>query len=139
MAESLNLATSILAIRQLAAQITQLSYSYACVVNNPPKTQKRFLWEVSTLVEVLFRVERAMTETESMGLLPSCPALPGVDFFTDCQTELSALYSELQKRNSRFLMPFQDRELQQHIDTLHKFRTVFTEFISSSILHVLHW
>lgn len=133
MAEVLGLLSSIATLVELSAKIAGLSYSYAREVKNAPKTQKQYLQEVSALIEVLYRVEQAVAESET----GSASSL-NEDALMDCYKELSRLYFELERRKSRFLRPFQDRELKPHIDMLQKFRALFTDYLSSCILYKLH-
>jgi hypothetical protein len=134
MAEVVGLAASIASLLQIAAQITHLSYAYLSDVKNAPKTQKRYLQEVSALVDVLFRVEQAVTEAESTGLVPSRPpSLPDA-VLLDCQTQLSALRLDLEKRVRRLLWPFQEKELKKHIESLSRFRSTFADFLSANVL-----
>ncbi|KAE8555567.1 hypothetical protein TMatcc_002826 [Talaromyces marneffei ATCC 18224] len=65
MAEVLGLLSSIATLVELSAKIAGLSYSYAREVKNAPKTQKQYLQEVSALIEVLYRVEQAVAESET--------------------------------------------------------------------------
>ncbi|KAJ0422032.1 ankyrin repeat-containing domain protein [Aspergillus carlsbadensis] len=136
MAEALGVAVNIAAVLQLATEIAQLSYNYARDVKNAPKTQKQYLQEVSALMEVLFRVEQAIHDAEStdLSLLPERPPSVSDDTLMDCYKALSGLQFDLQKRRSRFLQPFHEKEWRAHIDMLHKFRSLFADFLASCIL-----
>jgi hypothetical protein len=135
MAEVVGLVSSIVALIELSAKIAGLSYSYARQVKNAPKTQKQYLQQVSALIEVLHRVEQAVAVSESTGLLPTRPPSLDEDALIGCHKELSQLYIELERRKSKFLRPFQDRELKPHIDMLQKFQALFTDYLSSCILY----
>ncbi|XHF99509.1 hypothetical protein AWENTII_003010 [Aspergillus wentii] len=132
--EVLGLVANIIAVIQLAAQVTQLSYSYVREVKNASRIQKQYLQEVSGLMDILFRVEQVIVETESTGLMPPRPATLDDDALMDCYKELSRLQLELQKRKSRLLRPFQDRELRPYIDMLHRFRENFSGYLSTCTL-----
>ncbi|KAL3433218.1 ankyrin repeat-containing domain protein [Aspergillus tetrazonus] len=134
MAEALGLVVNIAAVIQVAAEIAQLSYKYARDVKNAPRTQKEYLQEVSALMEVLFRVEQAVQDVETTGLLPDRPSSLSADTVMDCYRALSGLYFDLQKRRSRFLQPLHEREWRAHIDMLTKYRSLFVDFLSSCIL-----
>ncbi|KAL5000855.1 ankyrin repeat-containing domain protein [Aspergillus recurvatus] len=134
MAEALGLAVNVAAVIQVAAEIAQLSYKYARDVKNAPRTQKAYLQEVSALMEVLFRIEQAVQDAESTGLLPHRPASLSADTVMDCYKALSGLYFDLQKRRSRFLQPLHEREWRAHIDMLTKYRSLFVDFLSSCVL-----
>ncbi|KAJ5788731.1 ankyrin repeat-containing protein [Penicillium paradoxum] len=132
--EALGLIANIAAVVQLAAQVTQLSYSYVQEVKNAPKIQKKYLQEVSALMDVLFRIEQTIVDAEPTGLLPPRPPSLDDDALMDCYKELSLLHFELQKRKSRLLRPFQERELRPHIEMLHKFRENLSEYLSACVL-----
>jgi hypothetical protein len=134
MAEALGVAVNIAAVLQLATEIAQLSYNYARDVKNAPKTQKQYLQEVSALMEVLFRVEQAIHDAETTGLHTERPSSLSDDTLMDCYKALSSLQFDLQKRRSRFLQPFHEKEWRAHIDMLHKFRSLFADFLASCIL-----
>ncbi|KAL4816194.1 ankyrin repeat-containing domain protein [Aspergillus spinulosporus] len=134
MAEALGLVVNIAAVIQVAAEVAQLSYKYARDVKNAPRTQKEYLQEVSALMEVLFRVEQAVQDVETTGLLPARPSSLSADTVMDCYKALSGLYFDLQKRRSRFLQPLHEREWRAHIDMLTKYRSLFVDFLSSCIL-----
>lgn len=135
MAEAIGLAASIASILQIAAQITQLSYSYVSDVKNAPKTQKQYLQELSAFTDVLFRAEQAIQEAEATGLLPSRPTSLNDEVLRDCRKNLSALHLDLEKRLRRLLWPFQEKELKKYIDVLHRFRAIFADFLSTNILY----
>ncbi|KAL2865966.1 ankyrin repeat-containing domain protein [Aspergillus lucknowensis] len=134
MAEAIGLAVNIASVLQLATEIAQLSYSYARDVKNAPKTQKRYLQEVSALMEVLFRVEQAIQDAETTDLLPERPPSLSDDALMDCYKALSALQFDLQKRRSRLLQPFHEKEWRVHIDMLNNYRSLFADFLNSCIL-----
>lgn len=117
------------AVLQLSTRATQFSYSYACDVKCVLKIQKRYLRAVSALTEVLLSLKQAILNAESAGAAPVYPSLNGV-ILTDCYTELTLLYSDLQKRRLGYLPPFQDMELKPHVNMLRKFRALFTDFLS---------
>src|SRR5262249_55322371 len=113
---------------------TQLSYSYMCDIKNAPKIQKQYLQEISAFTDVLFRAEQALQEAESTGLLPARPTSLDDNVLKECQITLSTLHLDLEKRLRKVLWPFREKELRKHIDTLHNFRSIFADFLSSNIL-----
>ncbi|KAJ5709645.1 hypothetical protein N7493_009936 [Penicillium malachiteum] len=103
--EVLGIVANIAAVIQITAQVTQLSYSYFLIL-----------------------------ESESTGLLPPRPASLDDEALMGCYEEISRLYYELQKRKSRILRPFQDKELRPNIDMLQQFRENLSEYLSACIL-----
>ncbi|KAL2815214.1 ankyrin repeat-containing domain protein [Aspergillus cavernicola] len=134
MAEAIGLAVNIAAILQLATEVAQLSYNYARDVKNAPKTQKHYLQQVSSLIEVLFRVDHAIQDAETTGLLPERPSSLSDNALMDCYKALSGLQFDLQKRRSRILQPFHEREWKAHVEMIHKYRELFADFLASCIL-----
>ncbi|KAL3461665.1 ankyrin repeat-containing domain protein [Aspergillus heterothallicus] len=134
MAEALGVAVNIAAVLQVATEIAQLSYSYARAVKNAPKTQKQYLQEVSALMEVLFRVEQAVQDAETTDLPSGRPPSLSDETLMDCYRALSNLQFDLLRRRSRFLQPFHEKEWRAHIDMLHKYRSLFADFVASCIL-----
>jgi hypothetical protein len=136
MAEALGLAASIASLLQIAAQITQLSYSYISDVRNAPKAQKLYLQELSAFNEVLFRAEQAIQEAEVADLSLSRPEALSDDVLGSIHESLATLQIDLQKRVRRLLWPFQEKELKKYIEYLHRFRGVFADFLTANIMLV---
>ncbi|CAG7976735.1 unnamed protein product [Penicillium nalgiovense] len=135
MAEVVGLVASIAGLVQIAGQITKLSYSYVSDIKSAPKTQKLYLQEVSALTDVLFRVEKAIQEAESTGLkLPLCPSSLNEEALQECRRHLSVLHLDLDKRLRRLVWPFQEKEIKKYIDLLHRYRSVFADFLSTNIM-----
>ncbi|KAJ5448697.1 hypothetical protein N7445_003518 [Penicillium cf. griseofulvum] len=135
MAELVGLLVSIGGLVQLAGQITKLSYSYVSDIKSAPKTQKLYLQEVSALTDVLFRVEKAIRETETTGLeLPLCPSSLNEEALQECRRQLSVLHLDLDKRLRRLVWPFQEKEVKKYIDLLHRYRSLFADFLSINLM-----
>ncbi|OQD98950.1 hypothetical protein PENVUL_c068G04050 [Penicillium vulpinum] len=137
MAELVGLVASIGGLVQIAGQITKLSYSYVSDIKSAPKTQKLYLQEVSALTDVLFRVEKAIRETETSSLqLPSWPSSLNGEALQECRRHLSVLHLDLDKRLRRLVWPFQEKELKKYIDLLHRYRELFVDFLSINMMSV---
>lgn len=134
--EALDVVANIAAVIELAVQVTQLSYSCAHEIKNASKEQKQYLKEVSSLMGVLFRVEQVISDAEASGVLPPRPASLNDDALKDCHIQLSKLHFELEKRKSRLLRPFQDKELRPHINLLQKLRVALSDYLSTCTLYV---
>ncbi|KAJ5522431.1 hypothetical protein N7527_006546 [Penicillium freii] len=137
MAELVGLVASIAGLVQIAGQITKLSYSYVSDIKSAPKTQKLYLQEVSALTDVLFRVEKVIQEAESTDLeQPSWPSSLNADALQECRRHLSALHLDLDKRLRRLVWPFQEKEVKKYIELLHRYRSLFSDFLSTNIMSV---
>jgi hypothetical protein len=130
MTADMGLTIDLAAVLQLSTQVTRFSYAHACDVKCVLKIQKQYLREVSTLTEAILSVEQAILDAEFTGPAPVHLSSLEDDILTDCYMKLTSLYSDLQKRRSRYYPPFQDIELKLHVDMLRKFRTLFTDFLS---------
>ncbi|KAJ5503927.1 hypothetical protein N7463_006801 [Penicillium fimorum] len=146
MAEVVGLLVSIGNLVEIAGQITKLSYSYVSDIKSAPKTQKLYLQEVSALTDVLFRVEKAIREAETTGLeLPSLPSSLNDEALQECRRQLSVLHLDLDKRLRRLLWPFQENEVKKYIDLLHRYKTLFVDFLSINMMfedhlpEAIHW
>ncbi|KAF2111928.1 ankyrin repeat-containing domain protein [Lophiotrema nucula] len=134
MAEAIGLAASLTTLLALAGQVAQLSYAYVSDVRNAPKIQKMYLQEISAFMEVLFRAEQATTDSEATGIIGSRPSSLSESFLKDCYSQLSALQSDLEKRQRRLLWPLQAKEFKKSIQVLSAFRSVFIDFVSANNL-----
>lgn len=135
--EALNVVANIAAVIQLAVQVTQLSYSCAREIKNASKEQKQYLKEVSSLMDILFCVdEQIISDAEASRVPPPRPACLDDDALEDGHIQLSKLHFELEKRKSRLLRPFQDKELRPHINFLQKLRVTFSDYLSTCTLYV---
>jgi hypothetical protein len=134
MAEAVGLAASIASLVQIAASIARISYSYGTEVINAREAQKLYVQEVSSFISVLLRTQQALLDSESAGLAKSRPLSLSDDTIKNCHQELKTLERDLQKRANRFTWPFQERDLRRHIDALTRFRQIFSDYLSSTIL-----
>jgi hypothetical protein len=143
MAEVIGLASAIASLVTLAAQITQLSYDYISDIKNASKAQKMYLQEVSALTDVLLRIEEAVGSWKAQDLL-NRPALFSNGVIEECQNHLSVLKASLEGRveenkrlkklKSTLIWPFEEKELKQNIEILHRFRGIFADAISAETL-----
>jgi hypothetical protein len=143
MAEVIGLASAIASLVTLAAQITQLSYDYISDIKNASKAQKMYLQEVSALTDVLLRIEEAVGSWKAQDLL-NRPALFSNGVIEECQNHLSVLKASLEGRveenkrlkklKSTLIWPFEEKELKQNIEMLHRLRGIFADAISAETL-----
>jgi hypothetical protein len=135
MAEAIGVASSIAGLVALAAQIAKLSYGYVQGVKNAPRTQKRYLQEVSAFMDVLLRLEESCQDAEVLSLAVARPASLSPSAIEECRAELKALQNLLERCfSARLLWPLYEKDLKCHIDGLHRFRLLFSDFLSANIL-----
>jgi predicted nucleic acid-binding protein len=143
MAEVIGLASAIASLVTLAAQITLLSYDYISDIKNASKAQKMYLQEMSALTDVLLRIEEAVGSWKAQDLL-NRPALFSNGVIEECQNHLSALKASLEghvkenkrlkKLKSTLIWPFEEKELKQNVEILHRFHGIFADAISVETL-----
>lgn len=134
--EAVGLAASIASLVQIAASIAKLTYSYGTEVANARETRKRYVQEVSAFISVLLRSEQALLDSEASGLTQKRPISLSDNIIKSCYRELKVLEGDLSKRTSRLMWPFLEKDFQKHIDTLTRFRHIFSDYLSSVILCV---
>jgi len=134
MAEAIGLAASVASLVQIAASIVKLTYSYGTEVINASETHKSYVQEVSSFISVLLHTQHALLESESAGLVQPRPVSLSDAIIASCHQKLKALEVDLQKRRNRLAWPFQEKELKKHMDTLTRFRQIFSDYLSSVIL-----
>jgi hypothetical protein len=134
MAEAIGLVASIASLIQITTQITQLSYSYVHDIKSAPKTQKQYLQEIAAFTDVLFRVEQAVQDGETINISRSRPASLSPDVINECRDHLTAIHSDLEKKVLKLTWPFKEKELRKQIDGLHRYRAIFSDFVAANIL-----
>lgn len=137
MAEVIGVASNVAQLITLAAQITKLSYGYIVDVRNASRTQKAYLQEVSALTDTLFRLEEALHDSDSLRNISSSGKPFSSSMITECQQSLALQRSKLGKHTHSLIWPFQDRDMKRAIDDLHRFRSMFADFMVANVSLVL--
>ncbi|KAI9711784.1 MAG: hypothetical protein M1820_001929 [Bogoriella megaspora] len=134
MAEIIGIASGIASLVTLIAQITQLSYAYISDIRTAPRVQKQYLREVTALTDVLLRAEDVAQSAENIKPVSQRPISLSEEIIQDCMTELECLRVELEKHPRRFLWVIREPELKKQIEALQRFRSIFSDFISTHTL-----
>ncbi|KAJ0345653.1 hypothetical protein COL154_009244 [Colletotrichum chrysophilum] len=136
MAEVVGLVSGNASLVTMATQITKLSYSYVADIRSAHSTQKHYLREISALTEVLLRSEEVSQnlEKENLGLRRSNDLSESV--VAECAQKLDKLCSELRKLSPSIFWPIQEKSLKNHVEDLHRFRSIFADFLSVQTLAV---
>ncbi|KAK2033526.1 hypothetical protein LX32DRAFT_679708 [Colletotrichum zoysiae] len=137
MAEAVGLASSIAGLITMAMKITELSYSYISDIRSAHTTQKQYLREVSALTEVLLRSEEVAQNFEDLNLGSDRPKNLSKSAVTECAQELGELCSELRKPSPSIFWPIKEKTLKKHIEDLHRFRSIFADFLAAQNLAVV--
>ncbi|CAG9956823.1 unnamed protein product [Clonostachys rosea f. rosea IK726] len=132
MAEALGIASGIAGLLSLAIEVTKLSYRYIHDVRSAKSTQKQYLREVAALTEVLLRMEEAAPAIEDQST--SAALLLPNDAIRGCETELQQLRAQLEKPLPGLLWPFKEKAITNHIEEIHRFRSIFSSSLSSLTL-----
>ncbi|KAH9233339.1 hypothetical protein K456DRAFT_1739167 [Colletotrichum gloeosporioides 23] len=136
MAEVVGLVSGNASLVTMATQITKLSYSYVADIRSAHSTQKHYLREISALTEVLLRSEEVSQnlEKENLGFRRSNDLSESV--VAECAQKLDKLCSELRKPSPSIFWPIQEKSLKKHVEDLHRFRSIFADFLSVQTLAV---
>ncbi|KAI8233212.1 hypothetical protein K4K54_010761 [Colletotrichum sp. SAR 10_86] len=136
MAEVVGLVSGIASLVTMAMQITKLSYSYVADIRSAHITQKHYLREISGLTEVLLRSEEVSQNLakENLGFRRSNDLSESV--VAECAQKLDKLCSELRKPSPSIFWPIQEKSLKKHVEDLHRFRSIFADFLSVQTLAV---
>jgi hypothetical protein len=124
MAEVVGLAAAVAQLAGLTVELTKLSYSYLTDVRNASKARKTYLQEVSALTDVLLRLEMSLQDS-SNGSDNSISSTA----ISECHEVLSLQRSALEKNFNKLLWPFQEKELRKAIESVHRFRGLFADYI----------
>ncbi|KAF4901505.1 Ankyrin repeat and SOCS box protein 13 [Colletotrichum fructicola] len=136
MAEVVGLVSGIASLVTMAMQITKLSYSYIADIRSAHSTQKQYLREVSALTEVLLRSEEVSQNLEKENIGLSRPSDLSKSVVAECAQKLDNLCVELRKPSPSIFWPIQEKNLKKHIEDLHRFRSIFADFLSAQALTV---
>ncbi|KAE9569099.1 hypothetical protein CGMCC3_g14852 [Colletotrichum fructicola] len=136
MAEVVGLVSGIASLVTMAMQITKLSYSYIADIRSAHSTQKQYLREVSALTEVLLRSEEVSQNLEKENIGLSRPSDLSKSVVAECAQKLDKLCVELRKPSPSIFWPIQEKNLKKHIEDLHRFRSIFADFLSAQALTV---
>lgn len=136
MAEVVGLASGIASLVTIAMKITELSYRYIADIRSAPSTQKQYLREVSALTDVLLRSEEVCQNLEKEDIGFNRPNDLSKTVITECTEELEKLCSELRKPSPSIFWPIREKSLKKHLVDLHRFRGIFTDFLSAQALAV---
>ncbi|KAF0331782.1 hypothetical protein GQ607_000902 [Colletotrichum asianum] len=137
MAEVVGLVTGIASLVTMAMRITELSYGYIADIRSAHSTQKQYLREISALTEVLLRSEEASQNLEKENLGLSRPTDLFKSIVSECAQKLDRLCSELRTPSPSIFWPIQEKGLKKHVEDLHRFRSIFADFLSAQSLAVV--
>ncbi|KAF5317186.1 hypothetical protein D9611_003778 [Ephemerocybe angulata] len=138
MAEAIGVASAVVSLLTLAAQVTKLSYLYVSDYQHASKSQKSYLLEISALSDVLLQVESILDNEDRT--FASTFGAQLTTLIDDCRPMLEKLSVELESRAvmegqaqrffSDIVWPFKEKEVKQHIETIHRFRSMISNVIS---------
>ncbi|WQF76737.1 Putative NACHT nucleoside triphosphatase, P-loop containing nucleoside triphosphate hydrolase [Colletotrichum destructivum] len=136
MAEAVGLASGIAGLVTIAMQISKLSYDYMSTVKSAHETQKQYIREVTGLTDVLLRSEEAVQNIDEGNIGFSRPAGLSQRVMEDVAEELEKLCSQLRKPSPSIFWPIKEKNLRKQIEDLHRFRSIFTDFLAAQNLVV---
>lgn len=132
MAEVLGLASAVAQLVGVTVELTKLSYSYLYDVRNASKSRKSYLREVSALTDVLLRLETSLQDSTALEYPHNVRSDSlSRSVISDCHEQLTLHRSKLEKNVNKLLWPFQEKELKKAIESLHRFREIFSDYIAA--------
>lgn len=142
MAEAVGFASAIAGLVALASQIAKISYGYISDVRDASRTRGQYILEIRAFNDVLLRSEQAAADVEKLGILAPRPTTLSTDVLVDCHEQLATLLRDLdrprdgrlKRLTSALIWPLDEPQLKKHIDTLRRFRCIFSDFVSATIL-----
>ncbi|KAF7535505.1 hypothetical protein G7054_g5357 [Neopestalotiopsis clavispora] len=134
MAEAIGIASGIVGLLTVAAQVAKLSFGIFSDLKEASRTQRQYLQGVSALNDVLFRLDDAAKQAESLSLnVPRPPSLPEAAI-KDCGGELQSICDNLQGGIKGLKWLFQEKELKKKVDHLHRYHDIFSGYVSALTL-----
>ncbi|KAJ6461143.1 hypothetical protein C8R47DRAFT_993693 [Mycena vitilis] len=142
MAEFIGFLSSVAGLVALASQITQISYGYVSDVRDARRARGQYFTELSAFTDVLLLAEKAAIDAESHHLLSPRPATLSIAVLEDCHNQLVSLHQELRgdgrgglnRLKSALVWPLEEKQLKKHVDMLHRFRSIFADYVAASTL-----
>lgn len=130
MAELLGLAASIVAVLQLAGQLTIWSYSYIGGVKEAPSTIQQLVDELQSLSGILVNLESCVNSNPGLPALQKLGGLSGR--LQQCNRDLEALRlkieikpDKLQAKIGRLTWPLKEKEVMDYIARLERHKSHF--------------
>jgi hypothetical protein len=147
MAELVGFASAVAGLVTLAGQITSISYGYLSDVRDAKRTRSQYLTELSALTDALLHAENAAINAEQCGPLAPRPSSLSADVLDDCRNHLILLKDKLEaptanssrgltRLKSSLTWPLEEQQMKKHIEMLHRFRSIFADYVSASTLWV---
>ncbi|KAJ7439205.1 ankyrin repeat-containing domain protein, partial [Mycena latifolia] len=146
MAEVVGFVSAVAGLVALAGQITKLSYGYLSDVRDAKRTRGQYLTELSAFTDALLHAEQATLDAERLGLLASRPSGLSTEVLEDCHHQLVLLRQNLEgsaannrgfgRLKAAILWPIEEPQMKKHIEMLHRFRSIFADYVSASTLAV---
>ncbi|KAJ7439204.1 ankyrin repeat-containing domain protein [Mycena latifolia] len=145
MAEVVGFVSAVAGLIALAGQITKLSYGYLSDVRDAKRTRGQYLAELSAFTDALLHAEQVARDAERLDVLPSRPSTLSPEVLDDCHHQLALLRQNLEgnsaadsrrfgRLKSALVWPLEEQQMKKHIDMLHRFRSIFADYVSTSTL-----
>ncbi|KAH8896010.1 hypothetical protein GQ53DRAFT_819966 [Thozetella sp. PMI_491] len=129
-------AASIASLLQITYHVARTSYSCLSTIKNAQSTKKAYRNEVAAFIEVLLTLERAVEYPCNEGLVKARSDELG-QLILQCSRDMESIQSELAKKSGpfgRLRFAIQEQQLKEHIQKLHRYRNILSDFVSSCIL-----
>jgi multidrug resistance efflux pump len=111
-------------------------------------TRTQYLTELSALTDALLHAENAAVDAERLSPLAPRPASLSAEVLDDCRNQLTLLKHKLEghaanssrslsRLKSSLTWPLEEQQMKKHIKMLHRFRSIFADYVLASTLWVL--
>ncbi|KAJ6540513.1 ankyrin repeat-containing domain protein [Mycena capillaripes] len=143
MAELVGFVSAVAGLVTLAGQISKISYGYLSDVRDAQRMRGRYLTELSAFTDALKHAEKAAVDAEQLDAMVPRPAHLSAKVLDECHTHLLALHRSLEtpktggslsRLKATAVWPLEEAQMKKHIEMLHRFRSIFSDYVSSSTL-----
>lgn len=143
MADPLSIAAGIAGLCGLTIQISQLTYHYFSALKSASDNQALFIQELSALTSVFLRLRQA-TQIDGLGDIidPRQPVISKT-VIEDCKKRLEKVKVVLERKAwehgvgrklGALVWPFQEKEMKETMEMLHRFHAVFASALATDHL-----
>lgn len=134
MAEIIGLASGMVSLVTIAAQITKISYNLISDFRNAPHSQELFLLELLSLKDVVLQAQETCEAATTAGFSIKYPDVLNHRTFAACLERLSSIQQEVQAGIGRVKWLLKEKEFKQHGEALRYFRDIFAALVSINTL-----
>lgn len=144
MAELIGITSGVTTLVGLTLTITQVSYEYVQKVRKTSTSTTRYLQEVLALSSTLLRLQDTLKLPSVASILSADKDLLSDSLIAECQKELEAIKTKLQKPRPGFALslhaltwPFEEKKAKEVVERLARWNSIFNSIVNTCNLSVL--